>query len=131
MAINRIRVTLYQDNKRNTATAYLRFNDIKQEIYVGFDLTNTDTTYYEYKAKVKGTRQLISGVRAGLDISPNTTTLYLIIDHKEYTVSLKSTDDYPVTHKGEWHSVVPFAEWFDNQSSDRALPITEFLNEIH
>ena len=129
MPINKIKVKVYQDTRRQTATAYLKFNDIKEEIYLGFNLDSNYDYSKSQSAKLKESRTQVSGIQAKLYLR-ETSVLEVIIEGELFSIDLESTEDYPITHIGSWQRVVDFFNWFDNQHrEDIKVNIRDLLNK--
>lgn len=131
MAINKIKATLYQDNKRNTATCYLKFNNIKEEIFLGFTLNTSSSSYENKSAKTKISKTVVKGIYGELIPATHGDFLVIItIGDDEYAIRLDSTGDYPITHKGSWENTIAFTDWLAQQlEHQQSVNITDILNE--
>jgi hypothetical protein len=117
MAINEISVVLYQDHKRNTATAYLKFPKIKDEIYMGFSLDDeNDSGYIKSRtSKSKLQRHLINGISSAICFYHDQRVhMSLYIGRETFYFFLYPTDEYPITHKGHWIKSQEFSEWLED-----------------
>jgi len=118
MAINELSVVLYQDHKRNTATAYLKFPNKKDEIYMGFSFDHEDDNGYikSQSSKSKLHRHHIEGVSSSIS-RYNDGRIHMSIYIGDQTIYcfLHETHNYPITHKGQWGHTETFEQWMSSQ----------------
>jgi hypothetical protein len=119
MAITSIKVSVFEDHKRNTSTCYLKFNDIDEEIYLGFKFIDGDVSNYTNKAKTKSSRQSINGISATLTLELFKKQLHLNIGQDHYLIPLTKTGDSPLTAKGHWELTQDFNDWFNQQTGEQ------------
>jgi hypothetical protein len=115
MAINDLSVTVFQDHKRNTATAYLKVPKIKDEIYMGFDLDDSGDYKYSKSSKSKIDRCQIDGVSSAISFhKDNGIHMALQIGDETIYLFLNPTYNYPITHQGSWTRKIKLEDWIDN-----------------
>ena len=119
MAISKIKATLYQDHKRDTATCYLKFNNLNEEIFLGFDLNDTDTSFKNKTAKTKSDKTLVSGIVAYLSKLGNDFVIEINISSSDefFEFILQQSNAYPITHTGVWEKKIEFNSWLQSQSN--------------
>jgi len=117
MAINDLSVTVFQDHKRNTATVYLRFPNIKDEIYMGFDLDDLGDYKLSKSSKSKLDRCQVDGVSSAICFYPdNRIHMALYIGQETIYLFLNPTYQYPITHPGSWLRKILLEDWIKDNS---------------
>lgn len=116
MTINELGVVLYQDYKRNTATAYLKFPNKKDEIYMGFDFDDEDDEGYikSRSSKSKLHRHHIDGITGTINFySDDRIHMTVYIGDQTIQFFLLPTEDYPITHRALWVASETFDNWME------------------
>jgi hypothetical protein len=119
MAINELSVVLYQDHKRNTATAYVKFSKVKDQIYMGFSLNHESDDGYikSTSSKSKLSRHYIDGISSAISFCNDGRIHFtLYINEETIYLFLQPTDDYPITHQGHWGRKQDFNNWLETAS---------------
>jgi hypothetical protein len=115
MAINDLSVTVFQDHKRNTATVYLKFPKIKDEIYMGFDLDNFGDYKLSKSSKSKLDRCQVDGVSSAICLQPdNRIHMALYMGQETIYLFLNPTYQYPITHQGQWTRIIKLEDWIND-----------------
>jgi hypothetical protein len=119
MEINKLQLTLYADSKSNTITAYVKFNRMADQIYLGFRDTAGNSTYHKsLTCKSKQTKTHVSGVRAILHTPTSNYHNWefeLILENtgETFIVELEPTGDYPIVTTGIWEKSIDFNTWLN------------------
>lgn len=112
MAINDLSVTVFQDYKRNTATAYLKVPKVKDEIYMGFDLGDPGDYKLSKSSKSKLDRCQIDGISSAICFyTDKRIHMTLYIGQETIYLFLDPTYDYPITHQGSWTRTIKLEDW--------------------
>ena len=127
MIINKLQVTLYSDLKSDTITAYVKFNRMADQIFLGFrNVSKGIDSPRSLTCKSKKTKAHISGVHAEL-IIPHmdypSWTFNLMIDGvvEPFVVSLVKTNQTPIVATGIWEKSISFNQWMSNGFEESAF----------